>query len=54
MASNPFEVDFKELYPEENNSVSSEFEDTYGYDENISARLGGNYSKMIEFYDNRL
>lgn len=54
MTNNPIEVDFKELYPQDNNAASSEFEDTYGYDENIAAKLGGNYTKMIEFYDNRL
>jgi hypothetical protein len=54
MTNNPIEVDFKEFNNQETNAVNSKFEDTYGYDENIAAKLGGNYSKMVEFYENRL
>ncbi len=27
---------------------------SYDYNENLTAKLGGNYSKIIEFYDSRL
>lgn len=35
-------------------NISDEEDSTYGYNDNFTAKLGGNYSKIIEFYENKL
>ena len=39
---------------ENSNDSNAEENITYGYNDNLTAKLGGNYSKIIEFYDSRL
>lgn len=34
--------------------ILEEKDGAYGYNDNFTAKLGGNYSKIIEFYDNKL
>lgn len=38
----------------ENTTPYTELDESYGYNDNITAKLGGNYTKIIEFYDSRL
>ena len=33
---------------------STENYNPYDYNENLTAKLGGNYAKIIEFYDSKL
>lgn len=40
------------LNTEEADSI--EKDNSYGYNDNLTAKLGGNYSKIIEFYEDRL
>lgn len=35
-------------------NIADEKDSTYGYNDNFTAKLGGNYSKIIEFYENKL
>jgi hypothetical protein len=39
---------------EEAESIPEEKDSTYGYNDNFTAKLGGNYSKIIEYYDSKL
>lgn len=39
---------------EENSNSISKDDNTYGYNDNLTSKLGGNYAKIIEFYDGRL
>jgi len=34
--------------------IPQEKDNSYGYNDNFTAKLGGNYSKIIEFYDSKL
>ncbi|MCM8710559.1 hypothetical protein M2651_05900 [Clostridium sp. SYSU_GA19001] len=54
-------MNVKPIEPEENESLFlentdsfTEMDDAYGYNDNITAKLGGNFTKIIEFYDNHL
>lgn len=35
-------------------TISENEDNSYGYNDNFTAKLGGNYSKIIEFYENKL
>lgn len=53
MTSNPLMNDFQDV-PENMDETSAENYNAYNYNENLTAKLGGNYAKIIEFYDSKL
>jgi hypothetical protein len=39
---------------DETEPITEDEDTSYGYNDNFTAKLGGNYSKIIEFYDDKL
>lgn len=54
MTYKPVEDGLDEVISFKNEDTASDQDTTYGYDENFTAKLGGNYTKIIEFYSDRL
>jgi hypothetical protein len=54
MPDKPTMINLEDTISENINDDSVEDYNSYGYNENITSKLGGNYSKIIEFYDSRL
>lgn len=53
MINKPYERYTEESIYRENDKDKDEHS-IYSYDPNLTAQLGGNYAKIIEFYDNKL
>jgi hypothetical protein len=53
MTSNPLMNNFEDV-SENMDETSEESYNPYDYNENLTAKLGGNYAKIIEFYDSKL
>lgn len=54
MYNRPLDNDQAENEIVENENTVSNYDSSYGYNDNLTAKLGGNYAKIIEFYDSRL
>lgn len=54
MTNMPIENTSDNSLQEEPESIPEEKDSAYGYNDNFTAKLGGNYSKIIEYYDSRL
>jgi len=53
MINKPYERYTEESVYKEADKNEDEYS-MYSYDANLTAQLGGNYTKIIEFYDNKL
>lgn len=53
MTSNPLMNNFQDV-SENMDETSTESYTAYDYNENLTAKLGGNFAKIIEFYDSKL
>lgn len=55
MISKPIEPNIEDaVESNEQNSYIPKQDSCYGYNDNVTLKLGGNYAKIIEFYDNHL
>ncbi|MFL0247014.1 hypothetical protein [Candidatus Clostridium stratigraminis] len=54
MTNMPIENTSDNSLQEETESIPEEKDSAYGYNDNLTAKLGGNYSKVIEYYDTKL
>lgn len=54
MTNMPIENISEDNLKDDMEAISEEEDTTYGYNDNFTAKLGGNYSKIIEFYENKL
>lgn len=54
MIDNPLMDNPEEPENKNTDETPNDTESSYDYTDNLTAKLGGNYAKIIEFYDSRL